>query len=68
MKYYVTYSTGEYDGKNEEEFDTEKEVIDFLNDHVDNSEFSFTVIKGVEVIIEAEKVVMKYKVSDKQPG
>ncbi len=61
MKWWVYYSTGKYDEDNLKEFDTELQVLTFLNNHTNNPEFTFQVIEGREVKYRPVEVVLKYQ-------
>jgi hypothetical protein len=62
MKYFVSYRTDQYDPYCTEEFERESEVIDFLNKHAGNPDFSFSVIQGRRVEFEPVKVATQYRV------
>lgn len=48
MRYFVFWATSTYDAHILSEFETSKEVEDFLNQYVGNSQFTFRVIYGQE--------------------
>jgi hypothetical protein len=59
-KFFVWYETGEYDAREMEVFDSEVDVIDFLNARASNEELRFTVIEGREVKFKPVSVATKY--------
>jgi len=61
MKYYVWWSTGQYDGDNLSVFGIEQKVIELLNKYAGNSDFEFKVIYGKEVNFKAVKTATVYK-------
>lgn len=64
VRFYVWFSTGKYDPMCLSDFDTEKQVIAFLNEHAANDEFSFTVVHGSEVRFKPVTTAVSYKRAD----
>ena len=62
MKFYVRYSTADYEGDDEQVFDTIDAVIEFLNAHAQNPKFRFDVIKGQRLKFKAVERVKAYDV------
>ena len=61
MKYYIYWSSGRYEGQNFDTFDTEKDVLAFLNAHATNTDFDFRVVEGREVKFKPVSVVQAYQ-------
>ena len=61
MKYFVWWSTGKYDAHIMSIFDHEKDVLELLNKHADNTEFQFTVVEGSEIKFKPVTIVHAYE-------
>jgi hypothetical protein len=61
MPYFVTFSTGRYDGEQTEMLESEQLVIELLNRHAGNPEFKFDVIEGHRVMFEPVTVAVQYQ-------
>ncbi len=61
MKFYVTYSTAKYEGPTDAVFETEEEVVAFLNQHAPNPDFNFTVIRGELINFVPAETVKSYR-------
>lgn len=61
MRFFVRYSTAQYEGESEEVFSTVDEVLAFLNKHAANPDFRFQVIEGRLVEFEPITVAKAYR-------
>jgi hypothetical protein len=60
-QYFVRYSTGKYDGENNEQFLDLDQVTDLLSKHATNPDFTFDVIYGERIEFEPTEIVKAYK-------
>ena len=59
--FYVKFETSMYAGMQLEKFETEEEVVEFLNSHASNPDFEFTVIQGYEVEFEPVEICKRFR-------
>ena len=61
MKFFVWWSTGQFEGEILSEFETEGEVLQLLNQNAKNTDFTFTVVEGREIEFKPVEVVQAYE-------
>lgn len=67
MNFFVFYSTCKYEPFDLKRFETEGEVLAFLNSKAGNSDFRFSVVLGREMTYKPVEVATKYQLALWEP-
>jgi len=60
MKFFVWFTTYKHDPERLEVFNSEADLLEFLNSNAGNIDFSFMVVEGREVPFKPVSVATKY--------
>ena len=62
MKYHMRYSLYEYEEWSDKVFDTEEDMLSFINSHASNPHFNFDVIRGTRLEFRPVERVKAYEI------